>query len=46
MGAMKERFSIVLVLLLGILLASALPCYSQVQEADTVLDEQVKAFLK
>jgi caffeoyl-CoA O-methyltransferase len=45
MSAMKERFPIVLVLLLGILLATALPCYSQVQEADTVLDEKVEAFL-
>jgi len=45
MSAMKERFPIVLALLLRILLASALPCYSQVQKADTVLDEKVEAFL-
>jgi len=46
MGVMKERFSIVLALLLGILLATALPCYSQVQKADSVLDEKVKVFLE
>ena len=43
---MKERFPIVLALLLGILLATALPCYSQVQKADSVLDEKVKVFLE
>ena len=46
MGVMKERFSIVLALLLGILLATALPCYSQGKKADSVLDEKVKVFLE
>jgi predicted O-methyltransferase YrrM len=45
MGVMKERFSIVLALLLGILFATVLPCYSQVQKTDSVLDEKVNAFL-
>ena len=41
----KRRFSIVLALLLGILVVSGLPSYSQLQKADSVLDEKVKGFL-
>jgi len=45
MGMMRKHFSIVMALLLSVLFASALPCYSQVHEADRVLDEKVKTFL-
>jgi len=45
MGMMRKHFSIVMALLLSVLFASALPCYSQVQEADRALDEKVKTFL-
>jgi predicted O-methyltransferase YrrM len=42
---MRKPFPIVLALLLWISFASALPCYSQIQRGDSVLDGKVKAFL-
>jgi caffeoyl-CoA O-methyltransferase len=45
MGMMRKYISIVIVMLLSVLFAVALPCYSQVREADRVLDEKVKTFL-
>jgi predicted O-methyltransferase YrrM len=45
MGKMKNRFPAVLTVLLGILFACALPCFSQAQKADSVLDNKEKAFL-
>jgi len=45
MGMKRIYFRTVIVLLLGVLFASALPCYSQVQKGDSVLDEKVMAFL-
>jgi len=42
---MSKRFPIILAVLLGILFVPALPSYSQVQKADSVLHERVKAFL-
>jgi len=45
MGTMKKGFSMVLVLLLGTLFASALPCSAQDRELNSALDAKVKAFL-
>ena len=45
MGMMKKYLELAMVMLLGVLLASALPCYSQVREPDRALDEKVKTFL-
>jgi predicted O-methyltransferase YrrM len=45
MGMMRKSLLIVLAMLWGVFLAFALPCYSQDQRADSVLDEKVKAFL-
>ena len=45
MGMMRKYISIVIVMLLSVLFASALPCHSQVQKTDSVIDEKVKAFL-
>jgi predicted O-methyltransferase YrrM len=45
MGMKRTYFRTVIVLLLGVLFTSALPCSSQVQKADRALDTRVKAFL-
>jgi caffeoyl-CoA O-methyltransferase len=45
MGMMKKYLELAMVMLLSVLFASALPCYSQVREADRALDGKVKTFL-
>jgi len=45
MGMNRKYFEIAIVVLLSVLFASALPCYSQVRETDRALDEKVKTFL-
>jgi caffeoyl-CoA O-methyltransferase len=42
---MKKYLELAIVMLLGVLFASTLPCYSQVREPDRALDEKVKTFL-
>jgi predicted O-methyltransferase YrrM len=45
MGMMKRRLFIVTALLLGVVLAFALPCSAQDREPNSALDAKVKAFL-
>jgi caffeoyl-CoA O-methyltransferase len=45
MGMTTKRSSPALVLLLSIMFASALPCFGQGQEAESVLDARVRTFL-
>lgn len=43
---MKKRFSIALALLIGVVLVSAPPVFSQVKKSGTTLDEKVELFLE
>jgi predicted O-methyltransferase YrrM len=45
MGMMKKYLETAVVALLIVLFVLALPCHSQVQRGDSILDEKVKAFL-
>jgi caffeoyl-CoA O-methyltransferase len=45
MGMKRKYFEIAIAVLISFLFASALPCYSQVLEADRAIDEKVKTFL-